>query len=88
MTTIRHGGRSGLRIGMRSDERGPKSGVFFMSLGAAWFLSHVQRGGVTKLYSDIYLIPLCLFKIIGRHRAEREKKRGTRATPPKKWGGM
>ena len=67
-----------------------------MSQGTAWFLSHAQRGGcdkiwsqgVTKPYSSISLIPLWLSPVNRPARAAREKKRGTRATPPKKRGGM
>ena len=67
-----------------------------MSLKAAWFLSHAQRGGcdkiwsqaVTTLYSDISLIPLCLSPMNRPPRAARGKKEGDESDPPKKRGGM
>ena len=62
----------------------------------AYFLPHAQRGGcgripaqgVAKTISFISLIPLWLSTANRTARAERGKKAGTRATPPKKRGGM
>ena len=43
---------------------------------------------MTKLYSAISLIPLCLSPMNRSPRAARKKMRGTRATPPPNWGVM
>ena len=58
------------------------------------FWYRVRGGGCTKLYglgvphphSSIFFIPLWLSAVNRPRRAEREKKRGTRATPPKVGG--
>ena len=65
-----------------------------MPLRAAWFLPHVQRGGygtirtrnAAKPLSSISLIPLWLSPVNRPSRFRRERKAGTRATPPKSGG--
>ena len=44
--------------------------------------------GIAQRISHISLIPLWLSHVNRPARAEREKKRGTRATPLKSGGGM
>ena len=48
----------------------------------------IRPKGVTTNYFLISLIPLWLSPVNRPHRAEREKKAGTRAPPPKKSGGV
>ena len=50
--------------------------------------SKICPSGVPTLPSAISLIPLWLSPMNRPPRAAREKKRGTRATPPQKRGGM
>ena len=48
----------------------------------------IRPKDVTTHYFLISLIPLWLSPVNRPRRAEREKKAGTRARPPKKVGGM
>ena len=91
--TIRHGGPSGLQTRMRSAERNENRG---------FFLEHcpIQPGTETeggvfqeslKRCSNSILPYLSHSAVVARcespPRVEREKKRGTRATPQKSGGG-
>ena len=96
MTTIRHGGPSGLRIGMRSAERGVNPAVLSVTGGRMVFADTLRGGGVGMIrsnemrqsrYSSISLIPLWLSPLNRPTRFRRGRKAGTRATPPKKAGG-
>ena len=94
LTTIRHGGPSGLRIGMRSAERGVNPAVLSVTGGRMHFVTRSEGGchtirpkGVTTHYCLISLIRLWLSPVNRPARAERGKKAGTRAPPQKKTGG-
>ena len=95
LTTIRHGGPSGLRTRMRSDERGPKSVGFHVTGGRMDRVTGLEGGcyrifglGVPQPHSSICLIPLWLCPVNRPARLRRGRKAGTRATPPpKKTGG-
>ena len=60
----------------------------------AYFLPQRQKGGVTRFRLKVWQRHIhlsdsfhCRYKLLlGPRRAEREKKAGTIATPPKKWG--
>ena len=93
LTTIRHGGPSGLRTRMRLAERRINP-VFFVEMRAAGFDGTPSEGGCSKNHSrdapqplsTISLIPLWLSTVNRPARVERGKKAGTRATPPKPGG--
>ena len=67
--------------------------VLSVTEGRMGFVTGLQGGchiilteGVTTPYCLISLILPWLSPVNRPRRAERQKKRGTRATPPKKWG--
>ena len=94
MTTIRHGGPSGLRIGMRLDERGSKTVVFRVTgcdpacntfRGGGCY--KIRRFGVTTLYSPISLIPLWLSSVNRPTPCRTGEKEGDESDPPQSGGG-
>ena len=97
LTTFRHGGPCGLRIEMRSAERGINP-AFLVELRTACLIgtglegggcSKTFRSGLPQPHSSIYLIPLWLAILKRPSRVPGAACRaGTRATPPKKWGVM
>ena len=95
MTTIRHGGPCGLRIEMRSDERGPKTVGFRVTNDRRYFVTRSEGGwntifglGLPQPHSSICLIPLWLSPVNQPAMSHEKKKAGTRATPPQKNRGV
>ena len=95
MTTIRHGGPCGLRIEMRSDERGPKTVGFRVTNDRRYFVTRSEGGwntifglGLPQPHSSICLIPLWLSPVNRPAMSHEKKKAGTRATPPQKNRGV
>ena len=84
MTTIRHGGPCGLRIEMRSAERGSKSVSFHVTGERLYDVTASEGGGnmvfglgLPRLHSSIYLISLWLSALKRPSRYERGRKAGT-----------
>ena len=80
---------------MRLAEKAVNPLLFHATEGRMVFATRSEGGcgkipaqGVANLHSAICLILLWLSPVNRPPRAEREKKRGTRATPPKSGGGM
>ena len=95
MTTIQHGGPSGLQIGMRLAERRINP-AFFVELRAAWLMERAQRGGVfqelLKRYSTTafpYLSHSAVVILCESARPLRTREKGGDESdpPPKKTGG-
>ena len=94
MTTTRHGGPSGLRIGMRSDERGPKSAVLSVTGDRMDFVTRSEEGVSHNFDGRCHnsILPYLSHSsvVISYESAppcRTGKKEGDESDPPQKAGG-
>ena len=97
MTTIRHGGRCGLRSEMRSAERGSKTVVFIVP-GDRWYHAPPSEGGgmghdFSLRFTTATFVYLPHSAVVSQFETAFLRPRGrmmagTRATPPKSGGSL